>query len=486
MKTPVSIKIILLSAFVLTCFSFVKSNSVSVSDEEGFSLRGKDILLDGKPFYPKGYIFESVINKREDLIKYATDSQYEEYCVRSMAAQDFYFGEGDFAGRSGTDLARAWGANMLRFNLNQAALDPQNEFYSPSYVEMILRVVQEAKAKGFPVILTLFGSANKNIPEPMRNENPHIPMNTKVSLRAALKLTELFGDDPYVMLELVNEPYPVGQTALSWTIYMEGGIRDSGTYKGWEFVGVNTIIQYMRDRGAKNLIIVQGLGMSFKTYPGGIVDPLNKLVFSVHPFFGDGTDPDAIDWDGNFGFMADQYPFLITAWGAPLAQGWCPVFGLGKPQEFLDYINRKNIGMMAYAMDVPFTTIRDFRDDPVIATPLGNQCSTWAGRGTGEITKNYFQSHDDYTSVHPISERTSKSSLLTFPNPVTNCSFSIERNLSDPAEILLYNPQGTVVYACKTDSKTTLINGLQLSSGVYFLQVKGIDKLERTIKIIFK
>ncbi|MEA4936625.1 MAG: cellulase family glycosylhydrolase [Paludibacter sp.] len=482
----VSIKNNVLSSPTDISVKSAEKMSTSYTDEAGFSLNGREIRLDGKPFYPKGYVFESVINKREDLIKYATQSEYEEYCVRSMQAQDFYFGEGEFVKNSGTDLAREWGANILRFNLNQAALDPQNEFYSATYVEMVQKVVKTALDKDFPVILSLFGSANKNIPEPMRNENPAVPMNTKTSLRAAVKLAELFGKNPRVMLELVNEPYPVGTLSVSWTLYIDGGIRTVGTFKGWEFVGVNTIIKAMRDKGAENLIIVQGVGASFKSYPGGITDPLNKLVFSVHPFFGDGTDPDAIDWDGNFGFMADKYPFIITAWGAPLSQGWCPTFGLEKPIEFLDYIKKKNIGIMAYAMDVPFTTVRDFRENPVVPTTLGTKCTTWAGRGAGEVMRDYFLSYN-YTSVNELStESLDGKTVSVFPNPVTNGKFSIEKIIDAPVKIQLYNILGDVVYAMQVTQAVTHISNLQLSPGIYLMKTESANNTAKALKIVFE
>jgi hypothetical protein len=367
--------------------------------------------------------------------------------------------------------------------LNQAALDPQNEFYSPAYVEMIQRVVKTARDKNFAVILTLFGSANKNIPEPMRNENIHIPMNTKTSLRAAVKLAELYGNDPYIMLELVNEPYGVGTIEVSWTIYIYGGVRNSGTFKGWEFVGVNTIIQAMREKGANNLIIIQGVGATFKNYPGGIVDSQNKLVYSVHPFFGDGTDPSAIDWDGNFGFMADQHPFLITAWGATLSSGWCPAFGIGKPLEFLEYLRRKNIGLMAYALDVPFSTVRDFRDNPIVPTTLGTQCTTWAGRGAGEAMRDYFLSYN-YTSIDGLpSESNDGSGISVYPNPVTDNTFTIKKHFNAPAKLLLYNMMGEVVFTKQTINETTVVSDLQLASGIYLLKLESNENTKNSLKV---
>lgn len=483
MKTSPIFKIKLFILFLVFSCTYVKSNSMSIADGEGFSLRGKDILLDGKPFYPRGYVFESFINKRDDLIKYASIPEYEEYCVRSKDAQDFYFGDGNFAHNPGVDLARVWGANTLRFNLNQSALDPENEFYSQAYVEMIQRAVKIARDKNYSIILTLFGSANKNIPEPMRNENPHVPMNTKTSLRAAVKLAELYGNDPYIMLELINEPYHVGATQLSWSIYIHGGIRESGTFKGWEFVGVNTIIKTMRDKGAKNLIIIQGVGATFKDYPGGIVDPLNKIVYSVHPFFGDGSDPSTIDWDGNFGFFADQYPFLITAWGAPLSRGWCPEFGIGKPLEFLDYLRRKKIGLMAYAMDVPFSTVRDFRDNPIVPTTLGTQCTTWAGRGAGEVMRDYFLSYN-LTSVDELSSKNKNGSgVSVYPNPVTDNNITIRKKIETPAKLLLYNLLGELIFTKIVNNETTIISNLQLTSGIYLLKVESDETKSEFIKL---
>ena len=359
----------------------------------GLSLNGKAFLLDGEPFYPRGYIFESLLYTRDNLIKYSKDPAYEEFCTRQLEAQDFYFGEGKFSSNSGLDLACDWGANTIRLNVNQAALDPQNQYYSEDYVQLIQKAVQAARKKDFVVILTIFVAANRNIPQPMQDENPNSPLNNRISLGACVKLAELFGDDSYIMLETLNEPWSPTRTDIGWQIYRDGGVPASGSFKGVKFIGVNTIIKAMRNRGAKNLVIVQGLLMTFKGFPGGFEDPLGKIVYAIHPFFGDGSDLKTIDWDGNFGFMADNYPFLITAWQAKASGGWCGAFGINTPIAFLDYIRSKNIGMMAYALDIPFTTIRDFRTDPIVPTVLGDECSTWAGRGTGEITRDYFLSY---------------------------------------------------------------------------------------------
>jgi len=404
MKNSKSLCLIFVLFAAVTALAGCKKNKISAdnsssvvagSDVEvtGLSLDGKAFLLDGEPFYPRGYIFESLLYTRDNLIKYSKDPAYEEFCTRQLEAQDFYFGEGKFGNSSGLDLARNWGANTIRLNVNQAALDPQNQYYSEDYVQMIQRAVQAAREKDFVVILTIFVAANRNIPQPMLDENPNSPLNNQVSFGACVKLGELFGHDSYIMLETLNEPWSPTRTDIGWQIYRDGGIPTSGTYRGVKFVGVNTIIKALRKGGAKNLIIVQGLLMTFKGFPGGFEDPLDKIVYSVHPFFGDGSDLKAIDWDGNFGFMTDHYPFLITAWQAKVSGGWCEAFGIHTAIAFLDYIRSKNIGMMAYALDIPFTTVRDFRTDPIVPTVLGEECSSWAGRGTGEITKNYFLSY---------------------------------------------------------------------------------------------
>jgi hypothetical protein len=97
------------------------------------------------------------------------------------------------------------------------------------------------------------------------------------------------------------------------------------------FVGVNDLLDRMRNRGAKNVAIVQGLSADWSDFPGGIRD--GNVVYSGHPFLPNQPEQlngRGIDWFSKFGEIAKTKPFWITAWNASAHDKWCKEFGIGR------------------------------------------------------------------------------------------------------------------------------------------------------------
>ena len=347
------------------------------------SVRGTSIMLDGKPFIAKGAIFQVFVETAEQL---ETCRQTEKYCDRHLEARDFYFGRGKYKGQSGLDVAKDWGINTIRLNINQAALDLADPSYSDAYVEELIAATSLARSRGFVVILALFDARNRNTPQTLREANPQTPLDNEVTLAAAKVLARKFGKDKGVMLETLNEPFSPVRRATGWLLWRDGGSPRRGRFAGMRLVGVNAVIQAMRDAGATNVVIVQGLG-SFDGFPGGVRDPLNQIVYSVHPFFRDGKAK-FIDWNRRFGDFTKSHPVLITAWGINWKRSWCDVTGIDKPRQFLQYLRSKGIGLVVYAMDVPSKLLWDFRTSREETTTLGSSCE--ARGGIGDLVKSYF------------------------------------------------------------------------------------------------
>ena len=61
-------------------------------------------------------------------------------------------------------VAKEWGANTVRYNINQSALDPLDPNYSSSYADDVKAAVQLARNAGFAVDLALFDARNVNAP----------------------------------------------------------------------------------------------------------------------------------------------------------------------------------------------------------------------------------------------------------------------------------------------------------------------------------
>lgn len=351
---------------------------------ESVRVSGTTLTLDGKPYIAEGAIFQVFVEPMKPLQACKATA---EYCARHIEARDFYFGRGKYQGQSGLDIAKAWGMNTIRLNVSQAGLDPADPSYSEQYVGEIVEATQLARQRGFVVILALFDARNTNAPASLMEINPKTPLDNETTLAAAKVLAQKFGKDNGVMLEALNEPFSPTKRQRGWRLWRDGGELRKGKFAGIKFVGVNAVLKAIRDEGATNVVILQGMGANFRGFPGGVQDPLNQVAYSVHPFFKNG-DPRHIDWDANFGNFAKTHPFLITAWGVTWATDWCDATGVDEPRKFLQYLNAKRIGLIVYALDVPTKLLDDFRKSRDKLTALGDDC---ADRGNiGKLVKDYF------------------------------------------------------------------------------------------------
>lgn len=375
-------------AFVvaLTCLvSLPAGSALAFTGISDISVNSNKILLNGADTRIEGFIFQTFVEV-EDQVELCKDST--EYCARTLQARDFYFGRGQFKNQSGLQLAKQLGANTIRLNLNQAALDPDNPNHAQSYLPEIVQAVSLARKDGFGVILALFDGRNTNAPGNLMKQNPATPIDDQTTLDAAKVLAKQFGSDKGIVLELLNEPWSPAARRIGWKLWRDGGTPQRGRFAGKKFVGVNPTIAAIRAEGAQNVILLQGIGASFKGFPDGISDPLNRVAFSVHPFFENG-DPKRLNWDANFGRFAQTHPFLISAWNSPARKGWCAKLGFKKPQQFLDYLHKNDIGLVAYALDVPGTILKDFRVSTTDVSGYGKKCSD--GGAAGSLIINYFK-----------------------------------------------------------------------------------------------
>jgi hypothetical protein len=218
------------------------------------------------------------------------------------------------------------------------------------------------------------------------------PLSTPETQQALEALAEEFGDDRDVMLETENEPFMNGGVArpTAWLLWRDGG-PDPRPGSTLTFVGVNGLIAAARARGAKNVIILQGLSGRFTGFPGGVVDPLNQLLYSVHPFFRTGRWPRDMDWDANFGDFAQTHPLAITAWNVNLTLpdwAWCETWPLDTPLRFMDYLKAHAIGLIGWSFSVPGSMVRSLGGPPT--TLDGHACGD-TNAGGGAVVQQYFR-----------------------------------------------------------------------------------------------
>ncbi|HZZ88628.1 MAG TPA: cellulase family glycosylhydrolase [Caulobacteraceae bacterium] len=366
---------------------FAAPNAVAkpLTPVSAVTVSGNQFLRDGRPFVPVGFVFSALLQPK----RFMDACAQEVFCERRLSAREWLYGRGRFAGHSALDVAQDWGSNTIRYNVDQAALDPANPSYSAAYADEIRSAVRLARNRGFVVILTLFDGRNKHAPQAWLASSPKTPLDDATTLGAAVALAKAYGQDRGVMLELLNEPWSPGPPEQGWQLWLNGGVASQGRFAGQQFVGVNQIIRAMRAAGAKNVILLQGLKASMKGFPGGVEDPLGQVAYSVHPFFGNG-EPDKMDWDGNFGQFASSHPMVLTAWNVLTKQGWCGRWGVDKPRQFLSYLHAHHIGMMAFALDARHTAVDDFETGAATPSSLAADCQQ--NSAPGSLIRQYFLS----------------------------------------------------------------------------------------------
>jgi Cellulase (glycosyl hydrolase family 5) len=289
--------------------------------------------------------------------------------------------------------AKAFGANTILFKVSSFGLDRKSALYDANYVMDVKEGVELARQHGFIVIVALQETRVAGEAGPKGTRSP-IPDD--ISLRAAERVTRMFGSDPGVMIEPAVEPYSGKKRAAMWKNYIQGGK---------EYPGMNKIISTIREAGGQNIIIVEPLSADFSDFPGGLVDPLNRTIYGLHSYFNFiGTTQD--EWDRRFGKFAEQHPLIITEWNENSQEGgenahekvpWCKRGPMDLPLQLLHYFNEHEvIGVVAWSFDLPATFVADMNGTP--RTMNGYACGQKGG-GMGELFQSYFR--NDLPPVPP-------------------------------------------------------------------------------------
>jgi hypothetical protein len=273
--------------------------------------------------------------------------------------------------------ASSWGANMLRFQLSQPALDPAGtetitdqktgqviNFYDPSYLPAVVAAVNQARAAGFLIILSMQDEVGTGTSE-------HQNLPTQATINAWNQLLPSFGSAPDVMLELYNEP-SLQDTAANWNLWAYGGTSAKGT----TYFGMQQVIDMLRTASspAKNVMLLDGLAEA-ATLAGvpGLATPLtdknvsglsNQFAYAIHPYprgisVTDTPAQYTALWDSQFGQFSQQNPVMSTEWSAFAGDSTHSNLGLqGAPTyqvavDLLNYLVSKRIALGVGAFDVP-------------------------------------------------------------------------------------------------------------------------------------
>jgi hypothetical protein len=298
------------------------------------------------------------------------------------------------------DEALAWGANTIRFQLSQRGLDPTDPLYSDAYVARIAGGVSLARARGLVVMLSIQDQA-------LSGGSSH-GQPSGATIRDWQTLAARFNGQPNVLYEIFNEPQNQ-PTPDGWAVWRNGGPPERN--QGTPAVGHQAVLDAIRATGATNVVVADAAQFAQRLDGVPLLhDPLGQVAYAVHPYLTH-TLREPADWDPGFGFLSTQYPVIATEWTAVPWVRFChPEWETTSPQ-LLAFLQQRNIGMLAWALDVLNTLVADPGYTPT--SLAGFQCGADVRFGPGELFK--AETPAWYPRLSPCDTGLSDEGAVAFP-----------------------------------------------------------------------
>jgi len=293
--------------------------------QQQVGVAGTHLTLNGAPWLPKGVVIRGFV---------ATPAFLQQSLPLTYRARQNF-------GLAELSAARSFGADVLRFQVSQPALDPQASLYDAQYEQDVLAAVRLARQQGFVVDLSLQDETQSGDPSPQ-------PLLTAASVRDWDRLGAQFGTDRGVLFELYNEPR-IPATATGWQRWAQG---DTGTGPT-AAVGMQTLVTRLRAAGCQNVLLADGLELATTLQGVPLLhDPLGRVVYAVHPYLHGSADES--HWDAQFGQLSQTQPVYCSEWSAGVGSH----LGLDKLPSYqpavdlVNYLRTHGIGLGAGAFDV--------------------------------------------------------------------------------------------------------------------------------------
>ncbi len=248
---------------------------------------------------------------------------------------------------------KAWGADTIRFQVSQAALDKDDptspSLYDPNFLSEVVAGVTAARAIGLNVIVSVQDESGTGeaTPTPLPNAGTGNAWNV---------LAPAFKNDNGIMFEILNEP-ELDHTAANWALWA---------------TAMNNMVTIIRNAGATNVVIADGLNYAEQLDQAPILaDPLHQVAYASHPYAHSAPDQTAtgngmtgVGWDAKFGnvSVSSVAPVIVTEWslendiaatnGSNTFQ-YCDSGSNQAGLNLLSYLQGKGIGLLAFSYDLP-------------------------------------------------------------------------------------------------------------------------------------
>ena len=205
--------------------------------------------------------------------------------------------QGQFLSVQDIENIRNWGSNVIRLDLNQnywLSSGPVNE--NGSYKQIINAIVYYSIQYGMAIILDLHWTENGH-QSPMANQD---------SITFWQQVAQDYKDFGTVIFELFNEPEGIDQNT-----WLNGNSQ---------YVGYQQLYNTVRDAGAQNLCIVNGLdyGYDLSFVNANFKLTGTNIIYGSHPYNEKGSP----GWTGpggsfanNFAYVLGKFPLIFTEFG---------------------------------------------------------------------------------------------------------------------------------------------------------------------------
>jgi len=333
---------------------------------QAVGVSGTHMTLDGQPWMSRGVVLQAYVRPLAAL-QASTQTQV-------LHARLNY-------GSAELTAIHSFHADTIRFQIGQPALDPASPLYDPDYFNDVVSAIKQARQAGFVVMIMMQD-------EKISGESVQYPLPIAETQRDWDLFTTAFGSDRGVVFELYNEPSLTPSTA-NWQLWLNGGMVSGQTQPS---IGMQPLINHIRANGAQNVFVLDGLGRA-ATLEGvpAVSDPLNRLVYAVHPYQHGSADES--QWDAEFGIPSATLPVWADEWSAPtqLQLGLGTLTNYQVAVDLVNYLRVHSIPLCTGAFDVPHFVVQDIPGWTL--TNYNNYSNTSTIEGSGTLVYNDFSAN---------------------------------------------------------------------------------------------
>jgi hypothetical protein len=272
---------------------------------------------------------------------------------------------------------KAWKINAVRVPLNEdcwLGINGLDQAYSGvAYRAAVESYVARLNAAGLYVILEV----HWNAPGGEQAGGQQQMLDASHGYALWRSIATLFKSNPAVLFDLYNEPHDLGgSTAEQWTCWAQGCGK---------FTGMDGLLATVRATGARNVVLVAGLGWAADD-SGWLAhephDPLHQLAATFHVYRAHSLCTAESCWNGTLLPIAAQVPLVADEFGEmqcgdPASIAWL--------NRWMAYATANGLSMLAWSWNA---NAGDCSPGPLLI-------ASYAGAPTpyGAAIKAFFAEH---------------------------------------------------------------------------------------------